>query len=273
MDAQPKVRLTVQLNQNGIIAPLQRILRESFNNVALGLHAVEQYETDVLPNLPTSFFQFKIGDQEERLTEEQLEALKQSYQTWMFTTAFGEFIKAVFAALREAYLYCEVVMNWPGSFKSLDEIKSHIDSIRTKAQQFHLPTLMDRVSERLQSPLDFREHVLSINKVRNCLEHRHGVVTKKDINDPPNNSLKMKWRRSKVFYEKDGREIEVSSGSMIEGPATVMHKLEDASKVFKLGERISLSVDEFNQVMFTCNVLGQDIVSKLPTLPPESAKS
>ena len=191
----------------------------------------------------------------------------------MLTAAFGEFIKAVFAALHEAYLYCEVVTAWPGSFQSLDEMQAYIDSVRTKAQKFDLPTLMDRVSARLESPLDLRERVLSINKVRNCLEHRHGVVTKLDINYSPNNTLVMKWRRSKIFCEKDGKEIEVKAGSIIEGPATVMHKFEDATKVFKLGERIRLTIDEFNQVMFTCNVLGQDFVSKLPRLSPHSAKS
>jgi hypothetical protein len=60
----------------------------------------------------------------------------------------------------------------------------------------------------------------------------------------------MKWRRSKLFYEMDGREIEVTAGSVIEAPATVMHKFVDATKLFRLGERIRLTVDEFNEVMF-----------------------
>ena len=263
--------IAIALNPNGILAPLHRILRESLNNVALGLHAVDQYETDVLPNLPTSFFHFRIGDREEKLTDAQLEALKERYRMWMLTTAFGEFTKAVFAALREAYLLCEVATSCRGTRKSLDEVRADIESIRTKAQKLALPTLVDGVSARLRAPLALREHVLSINKVRNCLEHRHGVVTKLDINDQANSALAVKWRRSKIFYEKDGREIEVTIGSIVEGPATVMHKFEDATKVFKLSERIRLTVDEFNEVMFTCYLLGQDIVSKLPALPAAPA--
>jgi len=263
--------VAVRLNPNGIVAPLHRILRESLDNVALGLHAVDQYKTDVLPNLPTAFFHFKIGDQEEKLADGQLEALKESYRTWMLTTAFGELIKAVVAALREAYLFCEVAGTWPGSLKSPDQMRGDIDSITTKAQKLDLPTLVDRVSVRLKAPLGLREHVLSINKVRNCLEHRHGVVTKLDINDQANKALALKWRRSKLFYEKDGTEIEVTFGSIIEGPATVMHKFEDATKVFELGERIRFTVDEFNEVMFTCYLLGQDVVSKLPDLPTPPA--
>ncbi len=273
METQPEVRATVRLDPNGIMGPLHRILRESFNNVALGLHAVDQYKTERLPNLPTSFFQFKIGDQGEKLTADQLETLKENYRTWMLTRGFGDFIKAVLAALQEAHLYCEVATIRPGKIRSFDEMRAHIDSIRVKASKLDLPTLLDRVSLRLKSPLDLREDILSINKVRNCLEHRHGVVRQPDINDQANNALVMTWRRSKIFYEKDGREIEVTTGSIVEGPATVKHRFENARKVFRLGKRVQLSVDEFNQVMFTCNVLGQDIVSKLPDLPAESAPS
>jgi hypothetical protein len=162
--------VAVRLNPNGIVAPLDRILRESFNNVALGLRAVEQYKTDVLPNLPTSFFHFKIGDQEEKLTE-QLQALKESHRTWMLTTAFAEFIKAVFAALHETYLYCEAATAWPERFESFDAMSAYVGSVRAKAHKFDLTTLMDRVSASLNAPLALREHVLSMNKVRNCLEH------------------------------------------------------------------------------------------------------
>ena len=263
--------VVVRLNPKGIVAPLHRILRESLDNVALGLHAVEQYKTDTPPNLPTSFFHFRIGHQEEKLTNGQLEALKESYRTWMLTTAFGELIKGVIAAFREAYLLCEVVATWPGSAKSPDQVGADIDSLRAEAQKLNLPTLVDRVSARLKASLGLQDHVLSINKVRNCLEHRHGIVTKLDINDQVNNALALKWRRNKLFYEKDGTEIEVTIGSIVEGPATVMQKYEDATKVFKLGEPIRLTVDEFNEVMFTCYVLGQDIVSKLPDLPTAPA--
>ena len=129
---------------------------------------------------------------------------------------------------------------------------------------------MKRVSSRLKAPLDVRDHILSINKVRNCLEHRHGIIRQKDINNSAKNALVMMWRRMKVFYEKDGKEIEVRRGVETQGPAAVMSRFEDTTKVFKLGDRIQLSVDEFNEVMFTCNLLGQDIISKLPDLPDAS---
>ena len=266
-ETQPKVQVRIHLNPNGITTPLQRILRESFNNVAVGLQAVAQYQTELDLNLPTSFVQFRIGDQGEKLTKDQLEDLKGNFRTWLLTRAFEDFIKAVFAALQEAYLYCEVMAGPPITLTSQDKVKAWLETMKADALKFNLPTLMNRVSSRLKSSLDVRDHILSINKVRNCLEHRHGIIRQKDINDSAKNALVMKWRRMKVFYEKDGKEIEVRLGAEIQGPAKVMFRFEDTTKFFKLGERIQLSVDEFNEVMLTCSLLGQEIVSKLPTLP------
>ena len=184
----PEIHLTVRLNPAGIIAPLHRILSESLNNVALGLQAVEQYQTAVSPLLPTNLFHVGFGQVRAELSETELAELKAKYRTWLLTTAFGDFIQAVFAALREAYLYCEAATTWT-DFVSLEEMQGFIQGIASKGAKFDLPTLLERVSKRLKAPLALHEHVLAINKVRNCLEHRHGIVTKLDLNDPANNCL------------------------------------------------------------------------------------
>ena len=71
-------------------------------------------------------------------------------------------------------------------------------SVRKPASKLSFPDLLATVNAGLSSPLDFEREFLSMQKVRNCLEHRAGVVRKQDLDEdgaaltfklPPTESL------------------------------------------------------------------------------------
>jgi len=68
---------------------------------------------------------------------------------------------------------------------------------------------MAEISAGLTTPLAFSAEFLSIQKVRNCLEHRGGVVGVQDADI--DGILRLSFPRFKIFYDRKGEEIELSA--------------------------------------------------------------
>jgi len=267
---QPAYEVHLTLDQNSIRAPIHRVLIDSSNNVALSLLAVDQYKTDEMPQLPTNgLFRYTINPPDPKQMPQALDELKQAFRQWILKVAFGEFIVGVTGTIQSARFYCEVATYFgPGPHETkAEEFNERMGALREQALKGDIPTMLDRLEAKLTSPLDLREHIQSINTARNCLEHRRGVVTKADTNNAEQDALVVKWRRPELFYEKDGEEIILDGPKVIEGPTTVKLRYIDEKRIFKLGERIEFTVDEFNLLMFTCTLFCEDIIGKLPKLP------
>jgi len=267
----PSVRVT--LNPNGIRAPLDKLLSESLENVSVGLAAVENYSSAAASRLPSEYVRFTYSQPVEpgkRLPRREVQRRKENFKLWLLTRGFEECSKALLASLRQAYLYVEVV-KLPGR-TTAGELTSAIEAIRRKAARLNFPQLIDAVIAGLTEQPLLVEHVHSINKVRNCLEHRNGTVSQIDVNDDTTNSLVLKWRRMRlVVLSKDGEERDLVVPSVVEGGSAIAVRFEDRAKTFALGEAISLTAAEFNDVAFTCQAFASEVVSKLPELPQAPA--
>ena len=96
------------------------------------------------------------------------------------------------------------------------------------------------MNKRLSHPLHFEKEFLSFQKVRNCLEHRAGIVTPVDADASGN--LVLSLPRLIISYVKVGKEIEVRQGERIEGEegkgAQISLRMGTGSREFKLSERM-----------------------------------
>jgi hypothetical protein len=128
---------------------------------------------------------------------------------------------------------------------------------------------MEAVNRRLSEPLHFEKQFLSFQKVRNCLEHRDGLVTREDV-EKDGDALVLSLPRLMIFYTKAGKEIEVRAGKIIEGEngqgAHVSLRMTTDSREFKVGERIVFSADEFEEIGMGCCAFANDLSKKLPIL-------
>ncbi|WP_407194618.1 hypothetical protein [Bradyrhizobium sp. STM 3566] len=83
--------------------------------------------------------------------------------------------------------------------------------------------------------MTFDDDFKSFQKVRNCLEHRAGVVGKPDID--ASGHLNLMLPRLKMFYlDKEGAEVELQAGAIIdryERPDMV--KRETRTRSYALG--------------------------------------
>jgi hypothetical protein len=87
--------------------------------------------------------------------------------------------------------------------------------MRKPATRLSFPKLLDRVNAGLTSPLEFVQEFLSIQTVRNSLEHRNGIVGKQDLDDG-GSTLTLTFPRWKFFYMRGEEEIEIAPGEPVD---------------------------------------------------------
>ena len=250
---------TVTLNATAILSPLLRVLKECTNSVLFGLQAAEIVK-DIPPELviDEGFLRMQFDSDEEGM-----DVKKQSFKKWLVARGFEDLVKGIEYSLREAYLYVSLFSR-ASELRTGEDFNEAFRDIRKRALKMHIPSMIEKIEPHLDHPLNFKDQILSINKGRNCLVHRGGLVTEKDTNDPSNSALRLYWAKLKLFYEKEGEEIELQGQTIVEGGSTIMMRREYSEIGFNVGDSISLNYRQFNEFIVTCHLFGSDLVDALP---------
>jgi hypothetical protein len=169
--------------------------------------------------------------------------------------------------LEEAVLYNGIVAR-AGELTTLEEVQAAEQELRKAASNMLFPELLAEVNKGLTTPLHYEREFLSLQNVRNCLEHRDGIVRERDV-DPHTQVLRLALPRIKMFYDDAGREIELNKGSMVEKDIDLLMKAVVAEREFKLGDRVTFNADEFHDIGFGFWAITNDLMNRLPQLPPE----
>jgi hypothetical protein len=128
------------------------------------------------------------------------------------------------------------------------------------------------VNANLTAPLLLGTEMVSLQNVRNCLEHRGGVVGRSDLKDNNRTELTLRFTRRRLFYKlESGEEVECVPGEKIENPeklsnAPIMLGAVSESRSFRLGKHVTLAIADFNEIVLNCNLFGDDLVAKLPLI-------
>lgn len=127
------------------------------------------------------------------------------------------------------------------------------------------PQLMAEVNNALAEELHFENEFLSIQKVRNCLEHRDGVVGDSDV-DKETGRLLLSFPRLMMFVEKDGEIVEIGVGSSVEAGQSIGVKMATGTREFEHGTRIAFSEDDLSAIGWGCWAFASELQRKLPSL-------
>src|SRR3954453_74879 len=110
---------------------------------------------------------------------------------------------------------------------------------------------LTEVNAGLIAQLAFADEFASLQKVRNCLEHRAGTVGAEDIDQTGHLTLTLP--RLKMFHVNPaGEEVELAAGVIIDthehtGIAEIMIKREIRTKSYALGEKVTFNSAEFSE--------------------------
>ena len=253
--------LTVTLNAAGVLDPALRAIRQTVEVVTFCLNAIEQGDLSEGPQTNIMRFVLRFSD------ELSAEARKATYTHWPPSKGFQDLARGIRQMLEEALFYNGIVAR-AGDLTTWAELQAAEQELREEARDMWFPQLIANVNKGLTTPSQYKREFLSLQQVRNCLEHRDGIVRERDV-DPHTQVLRLALPRLKLFCEDAGREIELSRGSMVEKDTTVLMKVVVAEREFKLGDRVTFNADEFHDIGFGCWAITNDLVSRLPQLPPE----
>ena len=250
------------LNPGGVVAPILRTLQETLEVLSISVIAVQAADL----SQPAPHVGNWVGLRFEgnaRPPEEK----KFAYLNWLFSKGFQEFSRGVRHALEEAYLFVEIIRDVQGRDGAMTwgDMQPVIERSRQRASKMNFPDLMAGVNKGLSSPLHFEEEFLSLQKVRNCLEHRNGVVGNDDVSKETGR-LTLTFPRFVVFVTKNGNDVEIGPGHTVEAGELIGFKLASGIREFKLGARIGFSADDLAQIGWGCWAFADDLRRKLPKL-------
>lgn len=134
-----------------------------------------------------------------------------------------------------------------------------------------LPAKLDEI-RRLGVASELREHLLSINRVRNCVVHRQGRVSDRDA---PDGALRLRFHEVHLFIREPGgtervirdRDTVVEPGSHLRGV-----EVTDRERSFTLGEQIRLSLREIHWMLFTAWRFAGDLRGEIQARFPQATR-
>lgn len=263
--------LHITLNPNGVAEPAQRVVIIASQVVATALRALEK--DDVSPpemrggHLEYQFNGLEMTDDERRTT----------FQNWILSKGFQDLARGVRETLEEAVFYLAMIKREPG-ITTLAKVEADIAAIRAAAAKLPFPKLLEDVNAGLTEPMAFDAEFLSLQKARNCLEHRGGRVGARDVDTT--GSMTLSFPRLRVFYSRGDTEIEIAPGAAIDthDPGSSFGKGEGVSlfinrvtrtRTYQLDEPVVISASDFYEIAMACQLFASDVAAKLPTLPAQ----
>lgn len=263
--------LTIELNPNGVAAPAQRAVIIASQVVGICLRGLANDDLSP-PEMRGGFIGYKF-DGLEMSNEER----RETYRNWLLSKGFQDLARGVRETLEEAVLYLAMIKREPG-MTTLAEVEADMAAIRADAGKPPFPKLLKEVNAGLTEPMAFDAEFLSLQKARNCLEHRGGLVGPRDI-DVATGTMTLSFPRLRTFYRRGDEEIEVAPGEVIdthepdnpfgkgEGVQIYMNRVT-RSREYALGEPVVITASDFYEIAMACQLFASDVAAKLPTLPP-----
>ena len=192
------------------------------------------------------------------------------YENWFLAKGFQDLARGIRESLEEAALYLALISS-PRKIATSATLEEALDTIRKPFSRLHFPKLLERVNSRLTAPLEFEREFLSIQKVRNCLEHRAGIVRKQDL-DEDGTALTLIFPRMKIFYMRGDEEIEIARDERVDArdgqpEVQILGRLVTRSKTYQLRERVTFTVGEFSEIAMACAFFARELADKLPVVP------
>jgi hypothetical protein len=203
-----------------------------------------------------------------------LEQRRDVYSNWLLCKAFQELARGVRESLEAAHFYLKMLQT-PEGPTTIAKLRSHISKIRERSQNAKFGQLLGQVNLGLREPLAFENEFLGLQRVRNCLEHRAGIVGERDI-VAGESALILTFPYAKAFTVLDGKEIELPCGEIydthdINSPLWIGRergvyiRRENVCRSFQLGERITIEMRDFSRIALACIIFANDLAAKLPS--------
>ena len=261
--------LEITLNPNGVAEPAQRVVNIASHVVGTALRALAKDDLSP-PEMKGSHWGYQFVGLEMTDAER-----RETFQNWILSKGFQDLARGVRETLEEAVFYLAMIKRKPGE-TTIAALEADMAAIRAGAAKLQFPKLLEDVNAGLSEPMAFDAEFLSLQKVRNCLEHRGGRVGARDVDHT--NTMTLSFPRLRMFYMRGDTKIEVVPGEVIDThePTNPLGKGDDVqifldrvtrTRTYALDEPVVIAASDFFEIAMACQIFAGDVAGKLPTLP------
>lgn len=256
--------IRVNINLDSLLGELQRSLQRVICLTGAGIQNIDIIDSKRL-YIPTEGIQYSYV---KNMNWDDKTA-KEEYLQWVLTNSFRDSIESLNMFLESTH---RVLSFWYLSEKQISGIQlTSTDLYRVEnedAKKFHklgLPGKIEHLNKEHPVIFDDRltNHIVSINKARNCFVHRNGIVSQTDLTDEK--SLTISYRRTAMFLKNEDGIADVVRGMFAEKDSVIFVRNQDEKISFELGSRIQFHQKELTEIIWCLFLFGSDAVQKMNT--------
>ena len=241
-------------------------IKQTTDNFSCIYFAIDNLNFENIKPLPTDNFPLAIiNDKEKEIDNKEK---KQNIINWTLTKAFEDIIIGLTKGLKEAYKYLRIHdASLNKSLKWTHELlNAELQQIEIDLEKIHFPSFISKIEELLNDKLYLKDEIISINRTRNCLVHRHAIVKENDTKYSPKNNLCLKWISTSFWTEINGNKKQITFDFRKKGVHVdnLQYKTNNKEKIFKLGERVIIDINEFNDIAYTCVIFSNNLLNLMP---------
>jgi hypothetical protein len=143
------------------------------------------------------------------------------------------------------------------------ELNRVMNDIPKAHHRLHLPQKIRALQADFNVASQFNAHVLSINKARTCVVHRHGIVGSPDVDE--SSLLKVRWCTTEVVAigTTSRKEFVLDKPVLLEEESEVQIRFTEFERVFRLGDAIELTPREIHSCIVTLYQFGIEIAQSI----------
>ena len=278
----PEVPMVV-FNVDSLLVLMMSRLGQTARSVALALAAVGSHPDGPVEQIPGVFMHTVVGD-----SPISAPSTREECRGWLIGAGLRDGTDGLGILCEDAWRVCclaERMRQGPIPIQQAvaANLRSVADMVLGKeAVKIDGPGLSGKLTEllaRFGIDVSWRSEIDSVVLARNCLTHRLGVVAERDLNDATSRVLRLKFRHHTLHAGMEGTPhlAITQSGQTVEGGMSLFIRIGDTyERSFGLGDRLSLTSQEFMHLLTTLNQAGVEIAHGaavfvnrcLPKAPP-----
>lgn len=193
------------------------------------------------------------------------ESTRDAHSRWCLTNGLRDAIEGVNAFLEEARIICATYKLAKQSLVPAEDYFG-IEAFRSRFNEYGLPPKLRHLRDQYSLWPDESafSDVISVNDARNCLVHRRGVVTAKDVNSAE--GRRVSWRAICLRVGTGAKERSAGAGTIVEAGEIVISRIETHAKTFPLGETIRFTAQEFAEICLTLRIFVDETLRAIQVL-------
>lgn len=258
---------TLTINLDCVLRDLQITLQRTLDLATFGLYATQaatepHLGPDGRRDLPGAFMQLRLAPELDFAT------VREEFRRWVIESGLRDAAEALGLLLEEVRKVLRAAAK--GSTVDGEYFQTFVLDEAGKFDGRLFPQKLALIEE-LGGPAFMPEltpHITSLNQARNCLVHGRGVVRDRDKNTV--DGLLVEWVRVGMWIDGEAGQREVivlSDRTLGEGKFdagdTISVGWRPTSRLYRVGDRVSFSVQDFSDFCWTFLLFGKQMRKNL----------